>query len=245
MSQDEKPTDEASEAAYLRTAFLERLAHELRGPAGVIQGALHEIERALGDDALKHEALFAMAKRGVGRILRSADRLEQTGQLVRGDVELQRDVCDLPTLLRVSVEDARALENRRHIEVEVKAPKQPVVSSLDARWMKVVFHELTSNAIRHARKRAEVRLIDEEAWITIAFVDDNPDRVTFEPIRFRSSQESRGLGLALAIVRDVVVAHGGELAIGRNQEGGEDRGAEVRLRIPRDRDQPEAQAVAS
>jgi len=50
----------------------------------VIHGALQELEASLGDRASSGEMFLAMAKRGVKRILRTADRLQQTGQIERG-----------------------------------------------------------------------------------------------------------------------------------------------------------------
>ena len=59
----------------------------LRGHAGVIHGALQELEASLGDRATSGELFLSMAKRGVKRILRTADRLQQTGQIERGTLD--------------------------------------------------------------------------------------------------------------------------------------------------------------
>src|SRR5690606_33938923 len=87
---DELGRDAEQESArYVRTELLERIAHELRGPAGVTLGALDEIERVLasveGEDA---RALLLMARRGIRRILRTAERLTRTAQLEAGPVQL-------------------------------------------------------------------------------------------------------------------------------------------------------------
>jgi len=99
--------DDKGDVTYLRTAFLERLAHELRGPAGVIHGALQELEAALGPSAGEHEVFLGMAKRGLKRILRTADRLQHTGQLERGTLEPSPVGCDLGALLKQAVSDAQ------------------------------------------------------------------------------------------------------------------------------------------
>lgn len=62
----EPPADSAQ--AYLRTTFLERIAHELRGPAGVAAGALDEIERVMGAQGDEVRPFFSMARRGLRRI---------------------------------------------------------------------------------------------------------------------------------------------------------------------------------
>lgn len=72
--------DDTAETVNLRSEVLAHLAHDLRGSAGVILGALHELEVALGEEAAKHEAYFAMARRGVKRIECTANQLQGTGK---------------------------------------------------------------------------------------------------------------------------------------------------------------------
>jgi len=227
-------TSERDEEAerYLRTAFLERVAHELRGPAGVIHGALQELELALGPDSEAHRQLFAMARRGVRRIVRSADRLQETGLCERGPVPVERASCDVGALLRKAVADAEALEARKKIAVELEVPAEPVPCRVDAHWMGIALYEVASNAIRHARQRVRVGLIDDGNMVQVAFRDDNSASATFAPTRFTPTAEARGLGLALAIVRDVIEAHGGRLEIDAGPSAVESSGSAVRLYFP-------------
>ncbi len=70
--------------ASLEPAFLLRMAHDLRGPAGIILGSLTELEVALGADAEQYQKHFAMARRGLAKVTRTAALLEQTGRLAGG-----------------------------------------------------------------------------------------------------------------------------------------------------------------
>jgi signal transduction histidine kinase len=217
---------------YLRTAFLERVAHELRGPAGVIQGALQELELALGPEAQTHQRLFDMARRGVQRIVRSADRLQQIGVCERGKLPIVPAPCDVGALVRKSVADAEALEGRRKIAVTLDLPSDPLLSSLDPRWVSIALYEVASNAIRYARERVQVKLSSLDGELQVLFRDDNAVRSSFGPMRFVPPSEARGLGLALAIVRDVIEAHGGHLEIAAAPSSTESPGTEVRLYLP-------------
>lgn len=86
--------------ASLEPTFLLRMAHELRGPAGIIQGSLTELEAALGQEAEQYQKLFAMARRGVARVTRTAALLEQTGRLAAGSAaEPARDEPDRTEVL--------------------------------------------------------------------------------------------------------------------------------------------------
>lgn len=223
---------EDEENAFLRTAFLERVAHELRGPAGVIQGALQELESALGEGAQQHMPLLSLARRGVRRIVRTADRLQQTGVLERGALKPAREKCDLASLVKRASQEAETVEGRKKITLSIELPDGPQLCQLDVRWMSIAFYELASNAIRHARAKVQVRLTQTGDVFEVLFIDDNSSSTKFSPSRFRSSHEIRGLGLALSIVSDVVVAHGGTLDIEAGQEAGGAQGARVRVRIP-------------
>ncbi|HMI91526.1 MAG TPA: HAMP domain-containing sensor histidine kinase [Polyangiales bacterium] len=227
------------DATYLRTQFLERVAHELRGPLGVIDGAIQELECSLGEQAANHQALMDMVRRGIRRLARTADRLQQTGQCERDRLELELQRCDLAGLVRGSVSEAAATEGRKMIRVQLDVPVDPRFADIDERWMRVALYEIASNAIRHAREQVTVTLEQTEQGFDVSFVDDNRSPAEFGPLRFRPPREARGLGLALAIVRDVVAAHGGQLRIERgadeSQAGSPGASAgrtRVSLRIP-------------
>lgn len=224
-----KPLD-PEEHDYLRTSFLDRVAHELRGPAGVIDGAVQELEAALGPGAQEHRALLDMMRRGVRRIVRTADRLQQTGQCERDALELTKQRTDLTELVRRAVTEAAATEGRKKIHVEIEAPPVHSYGDVDERWMGVAVYEIASNSIRHARESVRVTIEQLADTLTISFVDDNRNTSEFAPIRFKQPREARGLGLALAIVRDVVEAHGGRLTIER-YAGPNDDAQRTRVRV--------------
>lgn len=223
-----------AEAEYLRTAFLERLAHELRGPVGVISGGLQELESSLGGDAAQYAQLFALARRGVRRIVRLADRLQQTGQFERGGVTMDRVRADVATLLHAAAREAETLEGRRGVKLQLDVPAVPVYALVDARWVSLAIYELTSNALRHARALVTMTLDLTGDQVTISVRDDKPHPAAFGPTRFSTTPEHRGLGLSLALVRDVAAAHGGKLEIGP-RDVQPPCGSEVRLILPCER----------
>jgi len=221
------------EHTYLRTSFLDRVAHELRGPAGVIDGAVQELEAALGPGAQEHRVLLDMMRRGVRRIVRTADRLQQTGQCERDSLDLTKARCDLTELVKRAVAEAAATEGRKKIHVDVDAPQLHSYCDVDERWMGVAIYEIASNSIRHARESVRVTLEQEPDAVVVSFIDDNKTSHEFAPMRFKQPREARGLGLALAIVRDVLQAHGGSLMIDRGSNTSDDAPkTRVRIKIP-------------
>lgn len=220
---------------YVRTEFLQRIAHDLRGHAGVIHGALQELEASVSDQAGSPSTFFGMAKRGVKRILRMAERLQQTGQLAHGAPSLTSSDCDMRVLVQQAAEDAEAIEARKKITIEIDLPGATVGCVADGHWLSAAFFEVTSNAIRNATARVwiSVQTPDPE-HITISFTDDGKESDEFGPARFKAPKDRRGLGLGLAIVEDVVAAHGGSFAIAYGRAAAGDRfGARVTLTLPR------------
>jgi two-component system sensor histidine kinase/response regulator len=218
---------------FLKTEFLHRLAHDLRGHAGVIHGALQELEASFGEQAAS-STFFGMAKRGVRRILRTADRLQQTGQLERGAPTLSSAECDVRALVQQAAEDAHNIEGRKKISVELDMPAVMVALNADSHWLTSAFFELASNSIRHAQSRVRVTVTSDADAVRVEFCDDGRPTGEFGPTRFHAPRERRGLGLGLSIVHDVAQAHAGTLQIGYGRaDGSEPFGAKVTLSLPK------------
>jgi len=221
---------------FLRTEFLHRLAHDLRGHAGVIHGALQELEATFAQpQAESSSTFFAMAKRGVKRILRTAERLQQTGQLERNEPMLSLAECDVRALVQQAAEEAHGVEGRKKISIELDMPGAIVAARADSHWLTSAFFELTSNAIRHAQSRVRVTLSTRDDQISIEVADDGRGAGgPFGPTRFVPPRDRRGLGLGLSIVHDVALAHNGSMHIRSGaQEGAEPFVTKVTLIIPR------------
>ncbi len=224
-------TTDGDENVYLRTQFLERLAHELRGPAGVTLGALAELEAALGDRAAEFAPLLQMARRGVNRVVRSAERLQQTGQLVGQRGEFTRADVDVSALVARAASEAESIEARRKVQVKIEAAAG-LRGSVDGRWLSVALFEVISNAIRHARTAVQVQAERTSDALVLTVTDDGPGTEAFRPLRFQAPRERRGLGLGLSICRDVIEAHDGRLEIEQGRTTGASFGSRVRLTVP-------------
>jgi signal transduction histidine kinase len=228
------PHDDGEKDSFLRTEFLHRLAHDLRGHAGVIHGALQELEAASDAQAGASSTFFGMAKRGVKRILRTADRLQQTGQLERGTPSLTPTECDVRVLVQQASEEAHNIEGRKKISVELDMPAVIVGAYADTHWLTSAFFELASNAIRHAQTRVRITVIAQPDQVSVEFSDDGRAAGPFGPTRFKAPRDRRGLGLGLSLVHDVAQAHGGSLQIAyARPEGSDPFGAKVTLSVPR------------
>jgi signal transduction histidine kinase len=197
---------------YLRTELLERIAHELRGPAGVTLGALDELEHTLGPETVEqNRLLFAMARRGAKRVLRTAERLTRTALLESATPHINPVAGDLRKLVKQAVAEAEAVEGRSSVRVELTLPDEPVSCSADGGWLSVALGEVVSQAIRCARRTVEVSLESRPEHVLVRVSDDRTAVMEMPSQRFVPLEDRRDSALGWPIVCDVTAAHGGDV----------------------------------
>jgi signal transduction histidine kinase len=201
----------AQHDVFIRTSFLERLAHELRGPSGVTLGALDEIEHALGEEAVRIRPLLEMARRGSRRVLHTADRLSQTAQLEGAKAAPLLAPADLRLVVHRGLGRALALEGRRAVRMEEDFPAVPVRARIDETWFEAAVFELGCETLARARSLVDVGFEHGAGTISLRMRID-AEALPREPVcRFSAHAEQPDAGLAFALVRDVAESHGGAL----------------------------------
>jgi len=209
-----------SQSTYLKTSFLEALAHELRGPSGVTLGALDELELALGEAAHAHASLFAMARRGVRRVLRTTDRLSRSAQLELSGVPSSFEEADLSLLVERAAREAELVEARRGVKLEITRPQEPVLLRVDANWLGAALAEVVAAALRAAKRSVLVELQQTSDSYRVIVCDDGPIASLPRLRRFEPSDDRRDAGLAFPLVKEVIDAHGGELSVKSGKTAG-------------------------
>jgi signal transduction histidine kinase len=215
MSHPPKPDAEVDAEYYLKTELLERIAHELRGPAGVTLGALDEIERLLARTETEEEsrALISMARRGARRVLRTAERLTRTAQLEAGHAPMASILLDVREIVARVARDTELLEGRSSVRVELVTAAQPCVAHVDSGWLGAALGEMFSQAIRCARSHVRIQVQADAGFVRISAEDDRTNNVELPEARFLPLRDRRDCGLGWPMALDVARAHSGELAV--------------------------------
>ncbi|MCU1281594.1 MAG: hypothetical protein JWM53_5140 [bacterium] len=231
----------SKQAVALRDEFLSVASHELRTPVTSLQLAVQSA-LSVGSDApagfLRHA--LESAERQARRLSRLVDALLDVSRIQAGRLELHREPIDLVVLVRDVVsmlaEDAR----RAGCDVVVDAPRAAggVIGEWDRARLDQVMTNLLSNAIKYGAGAPisiaitvdgdRARLAVRDRGIGVAAEERERIFERFE--RAVSSQHYGGLGLGLYIVRRIVDAHGGGVAVESAPGGGATFVVELPLR---------------
>ncbi|MGD0674063.1 MAG: ATP-binding protein [Polyangiaceae bacterium] len=228
---------EAELASRAKDDFLAMLGHELRNPLSPIVTALH-LMRLRGGGALARER--AVIERQVQHLVRLVDDLLDVSRAVHGKVRLDRRPMELARVVAEAIEVAAPLlEERRH-ELKVEVPEVGLVVDVDAERIAQVVSNLLSNAAKYTPVAGHIVLVARrQGDEAVLEVRDDGDGITPEllPRVFELFTQGRqgidrkkgGLGLGLAIARQLVVQHGGSIEA---RSAGEERGTTMTVRLP-------------
>jgi signal transduction histidine kinase len=234
--------DRLADAAEAQLRFVADASHELRSPLATIRAA-HEIAGA-HPGASTWTTLNADVLAEVQRLERLVDDLLF---LARSDEHGPRSRLEEVDLDDLATAEAGRL--RRTTGLEVLVHQTPVRVIGDRQQLARVLRNLTDNAARHAVVRVELRVDRDGPDAVIDVVDDGPgipaaerERIFERFVRLDPSRQraAGGAGLGLAIAREIVRAHGGELSVVDSRNG-----AHLQLRLPLPaRSEPTATAAA-
>ena len=235
-AQQEARRQEAEILTRTKDEFLATLSHELRNPLGAITNALGVLDRLATGDNLRN--VVGIINRQTARLTRLVDDLLDVARLTAGKITLNREAVDLHELAERSV---RALgEGRRIRDHRVVVEGVPVEVLADRVRLEQVVDNLLDNALKYTAPGGEVRVSTEQ-------VDDHAIlrvRDTGEGIRAELGarvfemfvQEPQaldrargGLGLGLALVKQLVELHGGSVSVTSRGAG---HGSEFTVELP-------------
>jgi CheY-like chemotaxis protein len=179
--------------------------------------------------------------RQVGQMTRLVEDLLDISRITRGVIELRRETLDVASEIRNAVESCQgAIELGRHT-VEVELPEDSMRVVADRVRLQQILENVILNAVKYTEPGGRIHVSAEnelsgvvirvkdngigiapdklqQVWDLFVQVDDSPDRAR------------KGLGIGLALVRDLVKRHGGTVEAHSDGLG---RGSEFTLRLPR------------
>jgi PAS domain S-box-containing protein len=233
----EQARAEAEQANRAKDEFLAMLGHELRNPLAPILTALDLLRLR---PEMADEPTRLILERQVGHMVRLVNDLLDVSRIARGKVELEKQRMEIATAVAKAVEIASPLFEQSEQHLTVKVPALGLAIDGDPTRLAQVVSNLLTNASKYTERGGLITVAAEaEGGEVVLKVSDTGIGITAEmlPRVFDMfAQESQaldrsqgGLGLGLAIVRNLVTAHGGSV---HAHSAGAGRGSEFTLRFP-------------
>ncbi len=231
--------EQAEIANRVKDEFLAVLSHELRTPLNPILGWTKLLQSRVFDDATVDRALNTI-ERNANLQVQLIDDLLDLSRILRGKLTLTFIPVMLSEPIRAAIETVQLSADAKsiHIETHLEPSGKPVLGD-PGRLQQVVWNLLT-NAIKFTPEQGQVsvslRQTEHEAQIQVTDSGKgiNPSFLPhlFEAFRQEDSSTTRkfgGLGLGLAIVRQLVELHSGNVSAA---SAGEGQGATFTVTLP-------------
>ncbi len=207
------------------------MSHEIRTPLGILRSSAQVLAR--------ENNLSAEAREVASFITTETERLNKlVSTLVDSARPRQPEFAmhNLVALLENAVAMMRMQASKKEIGLVFDAPPQAVTVECDAEQITQVILNLLLNAIQvldHGRQ-VVVTLLENTEVVTISVadngkgVDESMQEQIFDPF---FTQRKGGIGLGLAVSRQIVLAHFGSLTVQKNAAA--DHGADFRVKLPK------------
>ncbi len=236
LRQEREARESAESASRLKDEFLAMLSHELRTPLHVINNWLWQLKQGKSIQPSILAKALDVIERNTALQARLIDDLLDVSRAAAGKLSIDSQLVQVGTLAASVVELSQPAAREKSITLTTTLNDDPTVWG-DTGRLQQVLSNVISNAIKFSSKggRVDVQVAREGSLASVVVKDDGEGvAAEFLPHmfdRFRQADGSMtrrqgGLGLGLAIVREIVSLHGGTV---RAESAGKGQGTEIHL----------------
>ncbi|OKH37785.1 hypothetical protein NIES2101_36405 [Calothrix sp. HK-06] len=238
LKQEQAARAEAERANRIKDEFLAVLSHELRSPLNPILGWVQLLQKSQLDEAKRNIALSTIERNAKLQSQLIEDLLD-ISRIMQGKLTLTAAPVNLENVILAAVETVRLAAEAKQIRLILDLDSTVETVFGDAGRLQQVVWNLLTNAVKFSNQGevtvqltqinhlAQIQVIDQGIGIKPQFLPH-----VFEYFRQEDSSITRrfgGLGLGLAIVRQIIEMHGGTVT---TDSLGENQGATFTVQLP-------------
>lgn len=230
---------QAEEASRMKDEFLATVSHELRTPLNAILGWAGILAKHPNDRPTAAQAIETIERNAKAQAQLIEDLLD-VSRIITGRMRLDMQAVELALVIQAAVEAIRPAADAKEISLRLALDTHSVSVAGDPGRLQQIVWNLLSNAVKFTPKggSVQVRLERSNSYIEITVSDSgrgiSQEFMPYVFDRFRQADSSynrvhAGLGLGLAIARQLVELHGGTIEA---QSAGEGYGASFTVKLP-------------
>lgn len=208
-------------ALHHKERFLATLLHELRNPLAPIANAMEALA-ARPDDPHMVSGACGVIQRQLRQLTLLVDDLLDVSRMDRGAIRMHKEWIDLVDVIHASVETAAPITQSRTHEVTIATPEAPVRLHADAVRLRQVVTNVLINAAKYTEPAGNIHIhVGVEGEEAVIRIRDNGVGISaellpriFEPFTQAapgSHAAMGGLGVGLAVARELVHLHSGTI----------------------------------
>ena len=235
----QQQAEQLRRADQIKDEFLAVLSHELRSPLNPILGWAKLLQQGNLNPEKTTTALNIIERNAQLQAQLINDLLD-ISRILRGKLSLERTSVDLRLVITSALETVRLAAEAKSLQIEMTAPPNVTTVLGDAGRLQQVIWNLLSNAVKFTPQAGQIMiaLTQTDTHVQIQVVDTGKGikseflPYVFEHFRQEDGATTRkfgGLGLGLAIARQIVELHGGTIAVDSPDE---EQGATFTVQIP-------------
>lgn len=234
----EAATQALKEADRRKDVFIAILAHELRNPVAALHAGMHLLQKRADTDQAVY--IRERMERQLAHLRRLVDDLLDTSRIVEGKISLQKERIEIATILNSAIEASQANIDASGHSFTASMPEAPVWLVADHTRVAQIVANLLNNAARYTPPGGRIELYARKAGNEVEIeVRDNgvgiPQEMQarifqiFAQVEGQQDRASGGLGIGLALVRQLVELHQGSIEVA---SAGAGLGSSFTVRIP-------------
>jgi signal transduction histidine kinase/ActR/RegA family two-component response regulator len=208
------------DANRLKDEFLATLSHELRTPLNAVLGWTRVLRSAQVEPSTQERALESIERNARAQSRLIEDLLE-ISRIVTGKLRLRVQNVDLAAIVDAAVEVVRPAAAAKRMRITVEIAARPAMTAGDPDRLQQIVWNLLSNAVKFTPPEGTITVrLERREGYRLSVRDTGPGidagflPFVFEPFRQAdgtASREHGGLGLGLAIAKQLVELHGGTI----------------------------------
>jgi len=239
LEEKRQETKRLNEMEQMRSRLIANVSHELRTPLTILMSQVDQLDQDLTPDLTPGmRKRFRSAHAGLNRVADLTEQLFELSRFATGKVKLHATAMDLIPLLETIVQEFQAECNKHQLKLVMISTVASQQIYIDPGKLEQIMFNLISNAVKFSTPKSTISIklnrelgqaglgVDQFARLVVENqgqgISDQALSNIFErfyQVDSSANEKTGGAGIGLALVKEMVELHGGNISVRTTQAG--------------------------